>query len=231
MSNDGIARWKKTIDAAPGFDAFESMVEEVLDAPTGGAAKPPPHAGHPPAALPSDQGQPTQPTSAVPRSTAAVDDFDAMVQEVLDDPEAGTGLPPSAVRNDPTEPTNAKQPRAAIPHTDDFDAMVQEALDEPPEGSRPPEKPPHRSGGTLESGSNRVADTSPEVARRRPAIPTPTATTSPRSSSMVKMPCRPAGSAWLAGLVCLATSLPHWSGCIGYGILHLLRPDKFQLPW
>ena len=31
MSSDGIARWKKTIDAAAGFDAFESMVQEVLD--------------------------------------------------------------------------------------------------------------------------------------------------------------------------------------------------------
>ena len=34
MSSDGIARWKKTIDAAAGFDAFESMVEEVLDSST-----------------------------------------------------------------------------------------------------------------------------------------------------------------------------------------------------
>ncbi len=31
ISNDGIARWKQTIDAAPGFDAFEAMVQDVLN--------------------------------------------------------------------------------------------------------------------------------------------------------------------------------------------------------
>jgi len=31
ISNDGIARWKQTIEAAPGFDAFEAIVQDVLN--------------------------------------------------------------------------------------------------------------------------------------------------------------------------------------------------------
>ena len=38
MSNDGIARWKQPIGAAAGFDAFESMVQEVLQLSAAAAA-------------------------------------------------------------------------------------------------------------------------------------------------------------------------------------------------
>jgi molecular chaperone DnaK len=65
MSSDGVARWKKTIEAAAGFDAFDQMVDDVLLTSTPAEGSPP-MGGSAPAAAPTWDSEPIPADTAAP---------------------------------------------------------------------------------------------------------------------------------------------------------------------
>ena len=83
MTNEGLAKWKKTIDAGAGLDMFEEMVQNVMDADDNI-----PLATRATAPKPKSVATMPQPASSPPqkKSSSDDDDFDAMVQDVLDEP-------------------------------------------------------------------------------------------------------------------------------------------------
>jgi hypothetical protein len=98
LSNEGISRWKKAVGTSGGFDAFEGMLQEVLNLPAVSTSKLPPLSA---AAGPrtSDQWD-SGPASSVPVSGAAVS---------MGEPNP-TGSGPSAQSSFGFGPTTVHQP-------------------------------------------------------------------------------------------------------------------------
>jgi molecular chaperone DnaK len=112
MSDEGISRWKQAIDASAGFQAFETMVEDVMDAV------------EPDEPVPAKIA--TKPAAKSRVSASKDEDFDSIVQDVLEEMPMpnDNGTPHSGSKASSSAPTSSPLPREeAIPvNTPDPDA-------------------------------------------------------------------------------------------------------------
>ena len=111
LSNDGISRWKQPVANSAGFDAFEAMVQDVLDSPS------PP--GAPEAPAPTDPwSADSQPAAAAPapaQPAAVAGASPATEQPTGDVPRAvaqlGNQVSPRAAPNGVGRPASPRIPR------------------------------------------------------------------------------------------------------------------------
>jgi molecular chaperone DnaK len=210
LSNDGIAHWKQAVSAQGGFDAFESLLSDVLNlaAPGSGASLPGDFSGH----VPPPAASRVPPAPPVPAASLA------------------KPLPPAAGRVPlappvPPATASAAYPPGSIPPPASWPGPSGPAM-----SIRPGEIPDFQSvpaGGPL----------APPMPARMLASPVPLAAgigqgmgqasaTGPAPSSAAPRGFR--------GTLINVIGLVVTGGCgvaAAYLILHWVRPAQFPLPW
>jgi molecular chaperone DnaK len=142
MSGEGLAKWKKTIDAGASLDMFEEMVQDVMEGDED--AIPVATRAVPPTSPPKPSPMPVKPTPAKKKVVDDEDDFDAMVQDVLESPQSKekplskvsfSSVPATSSPTPEPKPTVAAAAIAATPE------KPVEAIDWTPETAASEQKP------------------------------------------------------------------------------------------
>jgi molecular chaperone DnaK len=210
MSNAGITKWKKTIEAGAGLDDFDAMVQDVLDSP-GDANEL--------VAMPRPDREPTGNQASAAEAATTKSSADKAARP------SGGGL------------VGVGKPKSQTGDSD-FDAMVLDVLDADDDES--PSSSP-RAELTMSTIAEPVVETASEATaavNHMPSESEVTAASEPdlgTANSSMGDEEGPATSGfsiprWLFSMVGHVLAAATGLG-LGYAVLHWLRPEKFPLPW
>lgn len=260
MTLEGIARWRQTMAGAPGFDAFEALLADVLHlgpAPGGQAPAPAPHggwdsgpaAGGGLAAGPSPLSAPT-PLSAPSPLSAPAPLSGPMPLSAPSPPGGSPGMASSpGLASGPYQPAAVAGPAPAapagasggyaqgsIPLAPQPGAAYGQSAAQPagPTGGLRPELTATATWGAV-PGTGQAAAMAPTPASGppRPPEPPPPPNPAPPSNSNVAEAAQAEaarGRNWTVTIVGHVMAAIIGLG-MGYLVLHFLRPESFPFPW